>query len=1643
MPKSIPVLFVLLFTLPVLVFAGGKKDNESHEVSDPAGFTESVDIKDKKPGKWNFYIEAEDKGGNTTIAGPHNIFIDPESDLPIARIINPQPNMRVQGNLNIVGTCVDDDGVDHVELQITRGSDGKGEVLLAARAEGSDFFSYQLDTSDTEKWRDGVYTVTAWGVDINGLSGISDAFPVKSQKKHSIIWNLDRKKPDIKVTSHTMGALLSGKVTVGGTVWDGNGIDSLSYSIDDGLRYLPVSLSYNKKDDIYNYNFSLDTRTFEDGPAVIKFKARDTMKSEGLLSFLINVNNSAPDVQILYPGPEETVSGIFTVAGYATQKVGLSSLTWKLGKDSGDIPLIIGNPWWVKEFDIRGQNVKSLDLEIRAVDLSGNVTVAKRKILVDQTAGLPKVSLSEPVTGTIIPADGMRLVGFAEDNTAVDSIFYSIDGRDAVQVPCSGYFQLSVKDVPDGVHTLDVWAQDISGVAGPKVTVKGIVAPGAAPESKISLVRSGSGKTAVQAAFYPGIEINNDAGSSFDLSIRSGSGIQTISYQLGSRAPLVINVKGTKGGTITQNIPIPKDMEYGLSPVEIRVKDAYNRETVLNDYLTITGSNGQPGYTPESFTWIRPDTSLGDGRILLSTIDPLIGMYSGGPLQSVDVSGDGAGSLDIQVDENGNVVLLGSVDGTYGPIQLTLHSRSGASFTSDRYSFLVDSAPPELDMAENPGGSWVQNQVQVKFRVSDSVRIKSVDSSVDLGTSWQPLLQSNEIEALSPDTIMDRNIDISSLSDGAMMVLIRVKDEANKEAVGSFIVNKDTEAPEPGLIVPISGARVNGTIRLGFAVKEAGKLASVIYERPEHEVDGAVQPALSYLIFPSPGRESLSTDFLDVVMDSTQMPLADDMNFIFTDKAGNKTVLSRWPFTIDGEMDLPVAQISLPLDNEVITSDFVISGICFDDDQVKRIHWRMDDGDEQVWEARNGFSIPVPLSSMTDNEHTVTIYAEDIYGVMGKPDVRNFRVSLKEPVASVTIPTPTDITGGMVTLNGVASDNNGIKRIQVSLDNGNSYNDADGTLNWTYTFNSKVIPDGNHAVFIKVWDSYDINAVYSCLINIDNTSPELTVDTPNDGAETTGPVYVTGQVMDNMMLDTVTITLSSLEGTEIPPELAKKETKLDSLLLDELDLGSLPDGNYNVEVWAVDKAGNTSRISRNIVLNKDKNRDFVDTLYPLNGEHVQGNFNIYGYVGGIDTTSEVTLVVNGLDAKTETVSEAGYFRFSVSPGDLNQGANKVVVRSNFSGKEVVQSVVRNIVYQPYGPWVTVDTMNMGDFAYDRPWLMGRAGYALSDDDLAILADKKADKDVRAASDAKKVSLIELSFNNGRTFIAAGKSGDKNYDWRYRLETQDMNEGLHYLVVRATMANGEAAVTRMLLQVDKTPPVIRLISPEPGGSYNTSLNFAALASDDVELKNVTYYLREGDKSAYEIPGFIKGLYFEATIPPFIRQIWNSAPALFAGGATYMDIGFGLSFFEDNVKVQVQYGFMTQSIYDSIGGAGPVRYGGQVLGFKLLANIYTLPFASFLGPDWEWLAASFALGANFSLFDLLQQGYTQSGTPTWMSALLAQIEFPKVTIPKRTFLRTFSFFTEGQLWFVPTDVNAKANNIQTVIPHIIVGLRMYIF
>ena len=145
-----------------LLFAHGAKDIDEKNIDNMQSWQESFSLEGKKSGKYNILVTASDLGGNETVEGPFNLYVDPKSDLPVSGITNPLKDMRIVGNLNIVGTCIDDDAVDHVDLILD------GDEANPVRAKGKEFWSYYLDTTELAE---GPHTIKVVGYDINGVVG--------------------------------------------------------------------------------------------------------------------------------------------------------------------------------------------------------------------------------------------------------------------------------------------------------------------------------------------------------------------------------------------------------------------------------------------------------------------------------------------------------------------------------------------------------------------------------------------------------------------------------------------------------------------------------------------------------------------------------------------------------------------------------------------------------------------------------------------------------------------------------------------------------------------------------------------------------------------------------------------------------------------------------------------------------------------------------------------------------------------------------------------------------------------------------------------------------------------------------------------------------------------------------------------------------------------------------------------------------------------------------------------------------------------------------------------------------------------------------------------------------------------------------
>ena len=979
------------------------------------------------------------------------------------------------------------------------------------------------------------------------------------------------------------------------------------------------------------------------------------------------------------------------------------------------------------------------------------------------------------------------------------------------------------------------------------------------------------------------------------------------------------------------------------------------------------------------------------------------------------------------LERNGNnVSVKAEKDGSYRGVQVRVKDINGISYTSQAVNFIVDSGAPEVVISTPQNHSWVKRSIRITGTAVDPSGVKNGEYSIDGGVTWSPL--SLSVTKGAQGATFSATADISNLEDGLIGLDVRVFDTAGHVSYARTAVHRDTTPPEVEIVLPGDEAVVNGDNLIAFRAYDDGSLEKIYYIAPP----GAKVPQ---------SRVELEYgNFVTTHIGTADKPIDDAMSFEFVDDAGNVATIESYKFMIDSKSDLPVAEIHLPGDNEVITRDFTISGVVYDDDGPSMVYYRIDRGeyirvedplpppayDENGTEIsvdydqkRTSFAIPIDFSTMVDNEHTIYVYAVDTNGVKGPVAERVFRVSTEEPKGAVVTPSIDTSVKNVITISGNASDKNGIAKVQVSLDNGNSYNDAVGTEEWSYTFDTRAIPNGTNVVFIKVFDKYGIQGLYSSLINIDNLAPEMILDYPLDYSATTGPLFFSGYAFDNVNITEMFVTVRSLDGKSVPRSMQRVNFELERIIAKTLDLSLLENGSYNIELTALDKAGNATHVSRNVMLNKNKPLAVVDLLYPLNGEHKQGVFNIYGEASADKPIESLALYIDDTFIADTQLLPTGYFKFAITPEIISAGTHRYRVDARVEGGSVIKSRVQTVEYSNVGPWITIDNFSYGDFAIDRPYIEGHAGYSLDEDELLLSKMKKATKEQKDAINSKKVEKIEVSFDNGKTFVQVSKAEK----WMYRVENHDLPEGFHFMLVRATMRNGEVAIDRAIIQIDNTSPKVRLIAPDSGGRYNQQLVFSGLSSDNIGLKDVTLSLRKGDKASYQVPSFIQGLYFD-------WKFW---------GATLFDIGVGLTFFDDVVKVQFQWGQFTQAQRD-IFSKSDMRYGGDnVMGIKILANVANIPFAYFFGRDFEWLSANIAVGANFTRFN-----ESASGEAQILSALLAQVEFPKVTFPQLKMFSTFSLYTEFSLWFIPTDViSSGSESIKNLVPQISEGIRVNLF
>ena len=723
---------------------------------------------------------------------------------------------------------------------------------------------------------------------------------------------------------------------------------------------------------------------------------------------------------------------------------------------------------------------------------------------------------------------------------------------------------------------------------------------------------------------------------------------------------------------------------------------------------------------------------------------------------------------------------------------------------------------------------------------------------------------------------------------------------------------------------------------------------------------------------------------------------------------------------LDQDADKPVVQIQTPAEGEVVRSDFVLSGMAFDDDGVKTLSWRLDGGPWSRLEGVSSFQIPIPLAGLADNDHVVEVQAEDIYGTKGNVFRSGFKVSLAAPEAVMFTPEIEKTVSGIVGLVGASFDRNGVKGVQISLDNGLTWNKAElrakeeilpsspidqakaylpnQRQEWEWRFDSTTLKDGTYLVMVRGSDTLGTIGLFTTLVNIDNSPPSLTLTKPSDGEQILDSLDLEGRSGDNIKMVSLRAELRAIDGpsvsgTRFAPvgnALIQTDLAVTPTFIRRWDLGTLSPGWYNLRLEAKDAAGNTTYVARNVRI-EGVGADKVELLYPQAGESLAGSFLVEGRVTSRAKADKATVIIDGKTKIVVDVDDRGFFSQLLDGSVLGTGEHVVNAAVATSPSQTLTSESKKVLFDPLGPWVKVVSHRSGSYVTQRPFLSGTAGWTA----LALEASATAEEAQahRQALEHHRVVLVEASLDNGKTFTAAQGTDS----WKFRLESLGLPDGPLPLVFRARFQDGTTAIQRILVTVSQTPPSVELLTNVENGRFNGSIDLAGFSTGTGSVSAVEVAVRQGDKAGYQIPSFIQGMYLDG-------HLW---------GATVWDVGLGLTFFQDAVKLQAQ-----------VGQTPPGRFWGTVAGAKLIASIAQLPMGYFFGPDWSWLSSSLGVGANFSLFSMTQAPFDFASTPgVVLGGVVFQWEVAKATTGA-TFFKAYSWYNEATVWFISSDVQAEA-------------------
>lgn len=659
------------------------------------------------------------------------------------------------------------------------------------------------------------------------------------------------------------------------------------------------------------------------------------------------------------------------------------------------------------------------------------------------------------------------------NETTTTSITFTVDSIAPV---------VTIDEPADGSATNDV-TPTIMGTAEANADVTVVVNPGTADEESATVTADGNGEW-TYAVVTPLSEGPNSVDAS-QTDAAGNTGSATSTFDVDTIAPVVTIDTPADGSSSTDRRPTLS----GTADPNMDVRLVFNAGTASESTVTVTAdANGDWTFVPtfdlptgaNTITASQVDAAGNTGSDSVSiTIDvggdvaintPVDGAVIGDAYPEISGTGEPGASVDITIDAGTadettvTVTVDNNGDWTYTPVDalsdgahtVDVSQDDNGNVTMDSVAFDVDLTAPMVQIDNPTDGSTTSDGTPTIDGSSDEAGI-TVSITINAGTPGE------ETATVTTDANGDWTYTVmNQLADGQHTIDVRATDGAGNEGTDSVTFSVGADAPTIVISSPMDGATVTDSQPTVSGQADPGEEVDIIIDEGTADEQTATVTAdangnWSYTVGTALAngmhtiRASVTnadgvtaSDSVDITVDATPEGIA------INDPADGSTIATGTP-TVSGTA-APGATIEVTIDGNTYTTTASDTG-----NWSVEITDELEDGDQMLTATQ------LDADGNPDGEATIT-----------------FTVDTTPPVLTVETPAEGDEVSGTPTVTGTAEPG---ATIEVYIDGvlvGTTIADTDG--NWSFDVpEENAAGAGDHVITVIARDdagnetSIDIN----------------------------------------------------------------------------------------------------------------------------------------------------------------------------------------------------------------------------------------------------------------------------------------------------------------------------------------------------------------------------------------------------------------------------------------------------------------------------------------------------------------------------------------------------------------------------------------